>query len=155
MLGLLCNGPLDADGETFEYVFGDLAGVFFKSGPISAAPRSISGMEGLRNSPPTDARGLKGLLPIVLLPDLMGVIFGVILTGVGVLSPLIEAGAGRVSLEGVTLERGFTLLLAFSGVFSDFVFVGPLNADSLATDDFGGLKVLVDAQKSIGTASPL
>jgi len=155
MLGLLCNGPLGADGETFEYVLGNLAGVFFKSGLVSAVPRSISGMEGLRNSPPTDARGFKGLLPIVLLPDLMGVIFGEILTGVGVLSPLTEAGAGTVSLEGVTLERRFTLLLAFSGVFSDFVFVGPFDADSLATDDFGGWKVLMGARKSIGTNSPL
>jgi hypothetical protein len=112
-------------------------------------------MEGLRKSPPTDARGLKGLLPIVLLPDLMDAIFGVILTGAGDLSHLIVVGAGRVSLEGVTLERRFTLFLAFSGVFSNFVVVGPFNVDSLAIDDFEGLKVLVDARKSIGAASPL
>jgi hypothetical protein len=153
MLGLLCNGLLDAKGEVFEDVFGNLAGVFFKSGPISALPRSRSGMEGLRKSPLTDARGLKGLLPIVLLPDLMGVIFGVILTGVGDLSLLIEVGAGRVSLEAVTPERRFTLLLGFNGVFSNLVVVGPFNVESLAED--GGLKVLVDGRKSIGIASPL
>jgi len=85
----------------------------------------------------------------------MGVIFGVILIGVGDLSLLIELGAGKVSLEGVTPERRFILLLAFSGVFSNFVVVGPFNVDSLTTDDFGDLKVLVDVRKSIGTASPL
>ena len=155
MLELVCNGLLDANGDAFEDAFGNFAGVFFRPGPISALPRSSSGMEGLRKSASTDARGLKGRLLIVLLPDLMGVIFGVILTGVGDLSLLIGVGAGRVSLEGVTFERRFTLLFAFSGVFSNFVVVEPFNVDSLATDNIGGLKVLVDARKSIGTASPL
>ncbi len=135
--------------------FVSFAADFLRPGPISALARSSSGIDGLRKSPPTDARGLNGLLPIVLLPDLLGVILGVILMGIGDLLLFIEPGVGRVGLEGVTFERRFTLLLDFKGVFKGFVVDGPFNGVSLVTDDFGGLKVFVDARKSTGTASPL
>jgi hypothetical protein len=68
---------------------------------------------------------------------------------------LTETGAAIVGLEGVTLERRFTLLLAFNGVLGNFVVNGPFNVVSLVICDFGGWEVLVDARKSIGTASPL
>jgi len=66
---------------------------------------------------------------------------------------LMEAGAAKV--EGVTVERRLTLLLAFNGVLGSFVGVGPFVVVSLVICIFEGLKVLVDARKSIGTASPL
>lgn len=74
---------------------------------------------------------------------------------VGDLSVMIEPGPTRVDFEGVTLERRFTLLLVFKGVLSNFVVVGPFSVVSEANDGFEGLMVLVDARKSMDTASPL
>jgi hypothetical protein len=151
----LCTGLLDATDVASDKVSGVFAGVFFKPSPIPALPRSSSGIEDFRERPPTDARGLEGLPLIVLLPDFTFVVLGVFLIGVGDFSFMMEPGPGRESLEDVTLERRFTLLLAFKGVLSNFAGVGPFNVFSGPKDGLEDLKVFVDARKSMGTASPL
>ena len=155
MLDALCVGVLRIAEAATDDAFGNFATGFFWPTPASACARSSSGIDGLRKSPPTDARGLNGLPPIVLLPNLLSVILGVILIVFGDLLYLTETGAATVGLEGVMLDRRFTLLLAFNGVLGSFVVIGPFNVVSLVICDFGGWKVLVDARKSIGTASPL
>ncbi len=155
MLDSLCTGLLCASDVTSDDMSGIFVGVFFIPRPLPAPPRSSSGIEGLRKRPPTDTCGLKGLVPIVLLPALTRVILGEFLIGLGDLSFMIEPGPAMEGLDGVALERRFILLLAFKGVFNNFVVVGHFDVISGAKDCFGGLKVLVDARKSTGTTSPL
>lgn len=109
----------------------------------------------MRKSPPTDARGLRGLAVTVLLPDFMGATLAVLFATVGDFAIDTEADPEDGNFDGVALERKFTLLLAFRGALSAFVATGLVPGISLAKEGVRGLKVLVEARKSSGTASPL
>jgi hypothetical protein len=110
-------------------------------------------MEGLRNSPPTEARGFNGLGATLLDPELTNLFLGAVLTGLGDLSIPGDAKSGDGSLEELAPDRRFRLLFALKGVFSG------LGTRRCGVESPGVshwlLKVFVEARKSARVVSPL
>ena len=138
-----------------EDVFEKVGDILFTLDLTPLRPWSSSGIDGLRKSPPTDARGLGGLAVSVLLPGLIGVMLTIFLTAGGDLPVDVEDNLGDGNFEAMTPERRFVLLLAFKGVLSGFVAIKLFPGASLVKDVFRGPKVFVEVRKSSGIASPL
>ena len=66
-----------------------------------------------------------------------------------------EANPADDNFDGVAFERKFTLLLAFRGALGALVATGLVPGASLVKVEVRSLKVLVEARKFNGMASPL
>lgn len=91
----------------------------------------------------------------VWLPDLMGATLAVFLARVGDFAIHVEADPDEGNFDKVVLERKFELLLGFKGVLCGLVAPALVPGASVVNDEVRSLKVLVDARKSSGMASPL
>lgn len=91
----------------------------------------------------------------VLLPDFMGATLAVLLATMGDFAIDAEADEEDGNFDEVALERKFTLLLAFKGVLRVLVATVLVSGVSVMKVEVRSLKVLVEARKSSGMASPL